>query len=121
MSRATQSYELHGYQPIIVDETCLNDADERQALLGAINASGDWDSYLTSAERQAFTKEIDAIARVQSSYVYIPGSPGDSARHREKRFEMSRLGAYRAYARRKYADGHKVWYGDGIPFRQSDG
>jgi hypothetical protein len=114
-----QSCSLHGYQPIVVDEDCLNDEDCKESLLEALHAiasgdgSDDWRSYLTPEELAAFEKELAALRTQEKKSPFI--SNGESPAVTEKKFEMARLGILRRFARNKYNGGRRIYFGDGPP------
>ena len=109
--RRRPSIDPHGYHPIEVDEHCLDNQDCREAVLDAFERPCDWTKYLTGVELKKFQADLDTIDNVKS--------PFESLRRRDKQAEMSRLGLFRAFARQKYAGGHRYWYGDGEPFNGS--
>jgi hypothetical protein len=110
-----RSYDPHAYQPLAIDENCLSEEDCREALIEAVNHPSDWVSYLAQHELDTLKKSATNANQNQSLYF----STGGSSQQRDQQFEMARLGLYRAYARNKYAGGHRIWYGDGVPFRRA--
>ncbi len=105
----------HGYAVIGVDETRLSESDRRAALEEGFTSPQDWRRYLTPEELQALDKSLAEAEQSESEYFYHP--PGyESPQKREKLFEAARLGLFRAYARAKYANGGRYWYGDGVPW-----
>ena len=112
-AQSRRSIDPHGYQPLVIDENVLNRDDRVEALTGPKIGYCDWKSYLTRAEIELFEKAIEEIKRKTSPHWIFQG---ESPAVEEKRFEMARLGVLRAFARNKYADGRRIWYGDGVPF-----
>jgi hypothetical protein len=108
-----RSFDPHGYQPLVIDENVLNYDDRLEALTGPTVRPCDWKSYLTPAEIESFERAIAEIKRNRSPYWF---GPAELPSVEEKKFEMTRLGVLRAFARDKYANGRRVWYGDGVPF-----
>ena len=73
-----------------------------------------WASQLTSRERE----ELEAARNVELPFVIYKG---ESPVVREKRGELAVVGTLRAYARRKYSNGHSIGYGDSITCRSAVG
>ena len=115
----SQSYSLHGYQPIVVDEDCLTDEDCRESLLEDLYSTSrdedghDWRSQLTPDEVAGFEAEMAALRMQEKKSPFITN--GESSAIMEKEYQMTQLGRLRGYARRKYAGGRSVWFGDGVP------
>ncbi len=97
----------------MIDEHVLNHEDRLEALTGPYVPPCSWKSYLTRAEIESFAKAIRQIEQNRPPY-WI--GPAELPAVREKKFEMVRLGVLRAFARDKYANGRRTWYGDGLPF-----
>ena len=72
-----------------------------------------WLRYLTRQEVESFETAIKEIEQSRSPY-WI--GPAELPAVEEKRFEMNWLGMRRAFARDKYANGRRIWYGDRVPF-----
>ena len=111
---ANPGYELHGYHPVVVDETCLGPEERRQALLDATTQPQDWLEFLTPSETAALEKDLAQIEAERSPFVI-----GASQPRAERIFEASRLGMLRAYARHKYCAGRRIWLGDRPPWRRA--
>ena len=109
---------LHGYQPLVVDEDCLTPVDCREAILEAVAHPGDWMGYVTQQERKNLEVELaefmkqEQIRRSTTPNVIHVGEPGEIS---AKRQDLPRRGMFRAFARNRYADGRRFWYGDGVP------
>src|SRR5262245_9608522 len=111
------SLDPHGYHPVVVDENCLTDELAREAILDAFHNPEDWTKHLTRQERTQLKNDLNEIdKKPRNPHIY---SDGERAIRREKRAEFARLGLFRAFARRRFADGHAFWYGDSIPFARS--
>lgn len=95
----------------MIDEDCLNEAECRDAVLATMNEPIDWRNYLSPRELREFEK---AGEMTNSYYPYAISLTGRDMRH-----ELALRGGLRAYARRKYAGGDAIWYGDGVPFQRS--
>jgi hypothetical protein len=108
------SLDPHGFFPMRVDETCLHEADRRAALVEEVYSPQDWRGCLTSKELQALVKGLADAEQNESTYL-IRSPAYESPQKRERLFEAARLGTFRAYARRRYAAGRSIWYGDGPP------
>ena len=104
--------DLHGYFPIVVDESLLSAEEKAEALRRGGNQLGDveqkrhWDQLLTAEERA----ERQALRSGQTG-----GSAyrlDVAARSLPDEFRFRRLGMLRQYARDKYGNGQPVVYGD---------
>jgi hypothetical protein len=113
-ARSRRLIDPHGYQPLVINENVLNHDDHLEALTGPNARPCDWKSYLTPAEIESYEKAIAEIKRNRSPYWF---GPAELPAVEQKRFEMVRLGVLRAFARDKYANGRRIWYGDGVPFQ----
>jgi hypothetical protein len=111
--QSRQSIDPHGYQPLVIDEDCLSEADRVEAFVGWTAHDRDYLNYLTRTEIREFQTQIKDIEQSRSPY-WI--GPAELPAVQEKKSEMARLGMLRAYARDKYASGRRVWHGDGVPF-----
>ena len=109
----TQSYSLHGYQPIVIDENCLSDEECRQAVTEALHGiasgrcDGDWRSHATPQE----LAELENVPKLGAPFVSTSDEPPAL---REKRSALAHRCRLRAYAIRKHGNGHRIWYGDGV-------
>jgi hypothetical protein len=112
------TYDPHGYEPLFVDENCLNSEDCRQAIVEAIAKPRDWRSFLTSKELIELEKALKDSEKSKSPYFYCPG---EWAETRERRSAAAQLGTFRAFARDKCNQGQRFWYGDVPPWVQSGG
>jgi hypothetical protein len=112
------TYDPHGYEPLFVDENCLSSEDCRQALLDAIASPRDWRSFLTPQELIELEQALQDSEKRKSPYIYYPG---ESAETRERRSAAAQLGMLRAFARDKYSQGQRFWYGDAPPWVQPGG
>jgi hypothetical protein len=114
LNGAPSSYfDPHGYQPLIVDESCLSDSDSREALLDSFYDPHDWNGALTAMEMGHLEKQV---LESESSKSPLFFGPGESAKTQELRFVAARKGTHRAYARDKYNEGRRIWYGDVPPW-----
>ena len=109
------SLDPHGYQPLIIDEDVLSDDDRIGAIDAAASRPRNWMRYLTRSEVESFEKAMQELEQQRSPYWF---GPCELPAVQEKKFEMTRLGMLRAYARDKYANGRRIWYGDGVPFER---
>ena len=108
-----RSIDPHGYQPLVIDEDVLTEEDRMEAFDVAPSRPCNWLRYLTRQEVESFETAIKEIEHSRSPY-WI--GPAELPAVVEKRFEMNWLGMRRAFARDKYANGRRIWYGDGVPF-----
>jgi hypothetical protein len=106
------SLDPHGYFPTCADETCLNDADRREAIISNVAQPRDWMQYVTAEEWQEIEEEIAEIERTKSPYFFSTRAPRDCS---NKRQELAQRGVFRSFARERYANGLAIWYGDGQP------
>ena len=72
-----QSYNLHGYQPLAINERCLTDEDRKEAFDEALHGiacgkgGGDWRDYATSEELARLEREVDRVAQGHVAVNYI--------------------------------------------------
>jgi hypothetical protein len=117
------SFDLHGYQPRVIDERCLTDEDRKEAFDEALRGvacgegGGDWRSDATSEELARLEREVDELRKGMSGLII---STGELPAVREKKFELANRCRLRAFARKIYSGGRQVWYGDGVPTRSTN-
>jgi hypothetical protein len=113
-----RSIDPHGYQPLVIDENVLTEDDRIEAFDAAVSSRPrNWLHYLTRQEVESFKKAINEIEQNKSPY-WI--GRGELPAVQEMKYEMNQLGMLRAFARDKYANGHRIWYGDGVPLQRYD-
>jgi hypothetical protein len=98
----------HGYHPIVVDETNLTPDERREHLhdLFRSHAAGDQVSqWMISLTPEELKKYSDPPKQPR-------GPLTDVDLDRAGRAQATRQ---RANARRLNSEGHRVWYGDGVP------
>jgi hypothetical protein len=117
-----QSYNLHGYQALAINERILTDEDRKEAFDEALHGvacgegGGDWRDYATHEELARLEREVDELRKGMSPLII---SVGELRAVTEKKFELANRCRLRAFARKIYSDGRAVWYGDGVPIRST--
>ena len=121
-NRSRTPIDPHGYQPVLVDEHVLTDKDRHEELMESLTPpidphrpkrEYDWRDHLTPAELRQYEASRSS-SRFRSPF-FIGGI---SPELEEERSAFAFIGLLRGYARRKYAQGRPVWYGDGVPWAQ---
>src|SRR6185503_8343925 len=108
-----QSFDPHGYVPVIVDDRCLSIEERNDAVIESLANPPDWKSHVDQhelTELNATLKKVGNNLSANGAFFFT----GEPAVIRERRFELARLGSYRAYARKKYAGGFRIGYGDSL-------
>jgi len=112
--------ELHGYQPVVVDESFLSAAQRRESFENYIRANTngqnleDWREYLTPGEL-AELKNKENIRVIGKDEYGLILDRNDRVKLDKLVAELTRLCWQRRYAREKYNQGRGVWFGDGVP------
>jgi hypothetical protein len=109
------------YLRCFTDERLLTRAQRQESLLPMldIDPRGDdsnenWLRQLTSAERQ----ELKSSQPLEPQDMILRRK---SFAAREKQGDLASVGLLRAYARRKFSNGHPIAYGDSLRRRLPDG
>lgn len=104
------AFDLHGYHPVIVDESILISEECQEVLAEVIRRKVnqepefEWRKNLTPEELRDY-----------EAWTKRPAYKLSESNAQTEAHALRRTGWLRRYARLKYNGGHRAWYGDGPP------